>query len=166
MMTRRLERDADVVRGSNLVATSVVRRSTGPNDPRRGVSATTHRFHESPRTCHLADARENRTICPRLFVVPHRRKNPTAREGASRRVPGLGRLPATRPRRLERCVRGRHRASALRTPSDLPPHASLPARRSSSRVPRRSSSKTIFARVRKNNLSSLTIALVAQNSPT
>ena len=100
---RRLERDADVVRGSNLVATSVVRRSTGPNDPRRGVSATTRRFHESPRTCHLADARENRTICPRLFVVPHRRKNPTAREGASRRE-GLGRLPATRHRRLFRDV--------------------------------------------------------------
>ena len=90
---RRLERDADVVRGSNLVATSVVRRSTGPNDLRRGVSATTRRFHESPRTCHLADARENRTICPRLFVVPHRRKNPTAREGASRRVRGSVAFP-------------------------------------------------------------------------
>ena len=77
-----------------------------------------------------------------------------AREGAPPRE-GPGRLPATRPRRLERRVRDRHRASALRTPSDLPPHASLPARRSSSRVPRRSSFKT--TRVRKNNLSSSTI---------
>jgi len=81
MMMRRLERDVDFVRGSNLDATSVVRRSTAPNDPRRGVSATTRRFHESPRTSHLADARENQTICPRLLVVPHWRKNPTGTGG-------------------------------------------------------------------------------------
>ena len=88
--------------------------------------------------------------------------------GSGGRVPpreGLGRLPATRPRRLFRDVYVADIALRLSGPplTFLPtPRFPRVARRHTylvDRPPKR-------VRVRKNNLSSLTIALVAQNSPT
>lgn len=154
-MTRRLERDVDFVRGSDLVATSIVHHSTASNDPRLGASATTRLFRESSRTSPPRGCARKPEFA-RVFSWDRiGRKNPTGTGGPHPPRERLG-PPFRDPSATTRAMLVIRTARRISRPplTFLPSRASLPARRSSSRVPPPSSIVrfVVSTRVKKSTL--------------